>query len=122
MRLEEGGEGALEVAFSAGLQDMELHPFRARRLLRLSYLPLDSRSWMVWVTSRAITPAWGTSSESSSSRFRSSSLSKKLMPVTLPPGRLKLATRPTPTGSPTPVKTIGIVEVAFFDASAPAGP
>src|ERR1700730_1398750 len=49
MRLEEGGEGALEVAFSAGLQDMELYPFRARRLLHLSYLPLDSRSWMVWV-------------------------------------------------------------------------
>jgi hypothetical protein len=33
-------------------------------------------------------------------------------PVTLPPGRLKLATRPSLTGSPPLAKTIGIVAVA----------
>jgi len=33
------------------------------------------------------------------------------------PGRARLATRPWPTGSPTPVKTIGIVAVAFLAAS-----
>src|SRR6185437_14624405 len=35
-----------------------------------------------------------------------------LTPVMLPPGRARLATNPDPTGSPTDVMTIGIVEVA----------
>ena len=37
-----------------------------------------------------------------------------LKPVTLPPGRPRLATSPAPTGSPTVVNTIGIVMVAAF--------
>ena len=41
---------------------------------------------------------------------------RSLKPVRLPPGRARLATRPTPTGSLMPVKTIGIIEVAFFTA------
>jgi len=52
------------------------------------------------------------------SRFASTSPTKKLMPVALPPGRARLATRPSRTGSsPTP-KTIGIVVVAALAASA----
>src|SRR5258705_198653 len=39
------------------------------------------------------------------------------MPVRLPPGRARLATRPVATGSPTPEKTIVIVWVALFAAS-----
>jgi hypothetical protein len=39
-------------------------------------------------------------------------------PVTLPPGRAKLATRRLPTGSPAFANTIGMSEVAFFAASA----
>ena len=47
---------------------------------------------------------------------------RKLTPVTLPPGRLRLATRPSLTGSsPTP-KTIGIVAVAALAASAAGVP
>src|SRR5262249_19716694 len=43
----------------------------------------------------------------------------KLTPVALPPGRARLATRPSLTGSvPTP-KTIGIVVVAALAARAP---
>ena len=42
-------------------------------------------------------------------------------PVTLPPGRARLATRPSPTGSTLLVTTIGIVVVAFLAADA-AGP
>ena len=38
--------------------------------------------------------------------------------MTLPPGRARLATSPTVTGSLMAVKTIGIVEVAAFAASA----
>src|SRR6516165_10142952 len=39
-----------------------------------------------------------------------------LMPVRLPPGRARLATRPCLTGSSPPKKTIGVVEVALFAA------
>jgi hypothetical protein len=47
-----------------------------------------------------------------------SSAVKKLTPVRLPPGRLKLATSPCFTGSPPAPKTMGIVEMAAFAASA----
>jgi len=40
-----------------------------------------------------------------------------LMPVTLPPGRLKLDTRPSATGSAPLPKTIGIDVVAALAAS-----
>jgi len=43
-------------------------------------------------------------------------------PVRLPPGRAKLVTKPSPTTSPPPKKTIGIVEVALFAANIPAEP
>jgi hypothetical protein len=36
----------------------------------------------------------------SSNRFDMSSVLNRLAPVTLPPGRLKLATKPSLTGSP----------------------
>ena len=65
--------------------------------------------------------AWGTSSHSSSSRLGISSPAMLLKPVRLPPGRARLKTRPAPTGSPTPVKTIGIVEVALFAARVGVG-
>src|SRR5262245_17371666 len=44
------------------------------------------------------------------------------IPVALPAGRLKLATRPSCTGSKPTVKTIGMVAVAFFAASAAGTP
>jgi hypothetical protein len=69
-------------------------------------------------TSRAITLAWGTISESSSSRFGVSSSVMLLTPVRLPPGRARLATSPVKTGSSPVRKTIGIVEVALFAARA----
>jgi hypothetical protein len=49
--------------------------------------------------SRAINPARGTSSDSSSSRLAVSSSAIKLTPVRLPPGRARLATSPSLTGS-----------------------
>ena len=45
-------------------------------------------------------------------------LTRTLTPVTLPPGRLRLATRPSLTGSSPVAKTIGIVVVAALAASA----
>ena len=44
-----------------------------------------------------------------------------LMPVTLPPGRARVATTPAPTGSPRAGKTIGIVELALFAARTERG-
>src|SRR6516165_11485567 len=59
----------------------------------------------------------GTMSCKSRSRLPTTSLTKKLIPVALPLGRARLATRPSPTGSsPTP-KMIGIVAVAALAAS-----
>src|SRR5262249_22489393 len=46
----------------------------------------------------------------------------RLMPVTLPPGRLRLETSPTRSGSLTAENTTGIVEVVALAASAEGGP
>ena len=54
--------------------------------------------------------------------FAPSAELKTLMPVILPPGRLRLSTSPRPTGSSAAEKTIGVLEVAFFAANADGGP
>jgi hypothetical protein len=59
---------------------------------------------------------------SNSNRFGSTSVVRTLTPVRLPAGRLRLATRPSSTGFGTPVKTIGIAELAAFAAAAEAVP
>src|SRR5262245_42212348 len=58
------------------------------------------------------------SSCSSSSRFDPSSTPNTVTPVRLPPGRLRLVTSPTSTGSNPIMKTIGIVVVVAFAAGA----
>ena len=54
---------------------------------------------------------------SNSRSLGTSSVANRLMPVMVPPGRLRLATRPSSTGSEPLWKTIGIVVVA--DVSRP---
>ena len=61
----------------------------------------------------------GNTSLSSSSRFALSSGLKNDNPVTFPPGRARLATRPAATASPTDAMTIGIVVVACLAARVP---
>src|SRR6266567_4371548 len=68
------------------------------------------------LSSTAIFAAVGTSVRSSSICLVSSSDVNSAAPVTLPPGRPRLATSPFLTGSSGPVNTIGIVEVAAFAA------
>ena len=70
------------------------------------------------LTSTATRAAAGTSSRRSSSRFAANSALKKLTPVRLPPGRARLATRPSLTGSSATMKTMGIVVVAALAANA----
>src|SRR5262245_20698455 len=71
----------------------------------------------VGLTSKANTPALGSNSCSNSSRFGAISSDAWVTPVTLPPGRLRLATSPILTGSAAVSKTIGMVLVAAFAAS-----
>jgi hypothetical protein len=63
----------------------------------------------------------GTTSRKNSSRLLSSSGCMIDRPVTLPPGRARLAAKPTPTGSPDSGRTIGMTDVALLACWA-AGP
>jgi hypothetical protein len=54
----------------------------------------------------------GATSLSRSSHFPNIAYSKKVNPVTLPPGRTRLEMKPCPTGSVTSTKTIGIERIA----------
>ena len=58
----------------------------------------------------------GTTSRKSSSRLPARSVDWSDSPVTLPPGRARLATKPVPTGSAAAAKTIGMIDVACFAA------
>ncbi len=64
----------------------------------------------------------GTASLSISSLLVFSSGAKLENPVTLPPGRARLATRPAPTGSAAVAITMGMVVVAFLAANAACRP
>jgi hypothetical protein len=74
------------------------------------------------LTSTATRVAAGTRSRSISSRFATNSPLRKLIPVALPPGRARLATRPSLTGSSAMLKTMGMVVVAALAANAAATP
>src|SRR5262245_4190781 len=69
--------------------------------------------------SAAMTEAVGTNSCASSSSFDANSTPIVVAPVTLPDGRLMLATRPICTGSLPVVKTMGVVVIAALSASTP---
>jgi len=73
---------------------------------------------LVGLNRTAIRRAPGSTVLSSWGRFPTVSSWSLENPVTFPPGRARLATRPIPTGSLTNMKTIGIVELAFLAASA----
>src|SRR6516162_2818975 len=60
----------------------------------------------------------GTTSRNGASRLPARSAAWKASPVTLPPGRARLATKPMPTGSSTSAKTMGTADDACFAASA----
>jgi Uncharacterized protein conserved in bacteria (DUF2213) len=72
--------------------------------------------------STAIRDARGTISLRSSTRLLAISEASVLNPVMLPPGRLRLATKPLPTGSAATSMTIGILSVARRAAKIGASP
>ena len=77
---------------------------------------------LVGLTNTAIRVTCGSISERNPSRFPSITPVNTLMPVILPPGRFKLSTRPSLTGSALVVNTTGTVVVAAFAASDATGP
>jgi hypothetical protein len=89
-------------------------------LLRvLSSVTSASAPGLVGLTSAAITAAAGIASWSNSNRFAARvEPPSQIVPVMLPPGRLKLSTRSYFTGSDPMANTIGIVAVAVLAGSA----
>jgi hypothetical protein len=81
-------------------------------------LPSASVLALFGFTSIPMVVALGTSCRSSSKRFAPNWVAKKTTPVTLPSGRLRLATSPCATGSPPVAKTIGTVVVAALTGMA----
>ena len=77
-----------------------------------------SAEGLVGLTSSAMAVAPGTNSCASSNSFAPSSTDKRVTPVRLPPGRLRLATRPSLTGSAHVTKMTGTVMVALLAARA----
>src|SRR5262249_10603860 len=111
-QLEKCCEDCIEVAFGARVQDTKLRAAVCRSL--------DS-AWalgLAGLTRSAMTVAAGTTLCSSSSAFGATSTANAVTPVRLPPGRFRLATRPSLTGSRPVVKTIGTVAVAALAAGA----
>jgi hypothetical protein len=107
----------IKFLLGAGLHDVQLQPKGARRILRVPDLDLGNGR-VLGIDSQSEDRGFGHQRCSSSIRFGPSSIVICVAPVTLPPGRAILVTSPSCTGSLPVVKTIGIVVVAFFAASA----
>src|SRR5262249_26062658 len=108
-------ECAVEVVRASHLQGLNFYPQRPARGLRLFEDVRGIRIGRIPEHSHAREP--GRSSVSNSSRLPPRSGAIRLIPVTLPPGRARLATSPLPNGSPAAVMTIGIVVVARLAAN-----
>ena len=89
--LDSSREGALDLVLGAGVDNDDLQPEAASRRLRA--LDFDLRHYrIVRIHEHGILVAVGVISCSNSSRFGPSSVLIKVIPVALPPGRLRLAT------------------------------
>src|SRR5712692_661185 len=78
--------------------------------------------WTLEFQSTATRENFGTASLRSCTRFAAISTALTARPVTFPPGRAKLATRPVSTGSAVPTITIGTVFVTLAASSAATVP
>src|SRR5262245_6742890 len=108
-------ENCFYLSFGTSSQNNELKPKYTCSGLHIPQLFLSARK-IFMSAAMAVVP--GTSSRSSPSCFDPRSTVKLVTPFALLPGWLKLATRPSSTGSEPISKTIGIVVVALFAATA----
>src|SRR2546430_6967703 len=113
---DERREGGFDLAAVARPSHADLNADGGSRCRHLSGHDLGIA--VVGIDQKSDPAALGTSSRNTPSCFAPSALLSWCTPVALPPGRAKLATRPTPTGSSGVLNTIGIVAVAAVAASA----
>ena len=110
LQLTQAGEGRFEFAFGAGLQDVNLNTHAASRCLEVPHQRLGKEIGRI---DEHRNEARGRNQFMYELEpLRPSSAFKVVTPVRLPPGRLRLTTRPSRTGSTPTRKTIGIVDVA----------
>src|SRR5215813_9336981 len=114
LQLGESCERDVDLTFSASVQDMNC--LASTRAADCTSLDTVSAAGLVGLTRTANTEVVGNSSCTSSSRFGPISSTNEATPVRLPPGRFRLATNPSATGSAPVTKTIGIVLVAAWAA------
>src|SRR3954447_15506189 len=106
--------------FPCWLSGVELQPLRSCRLLYLLNDTLGTRT--VRVHQHRDHPSPGNQlRQQLKSLSRQPLVAELADPVRLPPGGARLATSPSTTGSPPCLKTIGMVEVVLFAASAAGG-
>ena len=113
-----GLHGAREVARTLDGQGQKRQPQLDAHLCYLVEIELGGR--IVRVHERADTQRPGRISLRTCILLRLRSWVSKLKPVTLPPGRARLGTRPAPTASATRVITMGTVACGRL-AAGPAG-
>src|SRR5215831_8289525 len=111
-------KGRVDLPTVAGLEDLELQPHSASSRFHVSQRSLGSG--ISRIDEHGHTSGAGHQLTSSSSRFAVTSTLKKLIPVKLPPGRARLATSPSLTGSSATTNTMGIVVVPALAANAEA--
>ena len=115
-------ESRIDLPAGADVEGLDLQSHRASRRFHLLPVRLRARRIGGIDEARQRGSCRGTSSRRSSSRFGTSSPMTRLTPVRLPPGRERLATSPSLTGSSGTVNTIGMVVVAALAARAGAVP
>src|SRR5262249_39066757 len=98
-----------------GSPDFERGDVEAEGLGRcLNLADLQDGGWRLTIMANRGSP--GTPSRNRASRLPARSVDCSDRPVTLPPGRARVATKPVPTGSAANAMTIGMTDVAFFAA------
>ena len=98
MQLGEVRESGVDLAFVAGLQDLELHSLVTRRLVRDADNALGTP--IDWVHEEADHTGLGHQLRQQFEPLGIQFDGETAEPVRLPPGRARLVTRPSATGSP----------------------
>src|SRR5215471_6838343 len=109
-RLNDGCKCSIDFAFGLRVQDQELTPEFARSRRHLFFFHFESRSPGIAQPSNG--GWWRHQLMQQRQALWRRGADAKLTPVILPPGRLRLLTRPVAIGSPPLTNTIGMVEVA----------
>src|SRR5258708_21998315 len=113
-------------AESISLSVLALSARNSRTLVReaisISLVSVSALGFFGFTTRAMAADDIGIISLSSSKRLAMSVLMKSIIPVILPPGRLRLGTKPVLTGSSPITNKIGIVDVAAFAAKAETAP